>query len=64
LIEQDKKLETQVYNLNGKIRQINETNQTHSPNFSTDLVKNSKTVKGKKKENIPKAKNKQFLVIR
>ena len=24
-IEQDKKLETQVYNLNGKIRQINET---------------------------------------
>ena len=64
LIEQDKKLETQVYNLNGKIRQINETNQTHSPNFSTDLVKNSKTVKGKKKEKIPKAKNKQFLVIR
>ena len=63
-IEQDKKLETQVYNLNGKIRQINETNQIHSPTFSTDLVKNSKTAKGKKKEKIPKAKNKQLLVIR
>ena len=55
-IEQDKKLETQVYNLNGKIRQINETNQTHSPNFSTDLVKNSKTAKGKKKEKFQKWK--------
>ena len=62
-IEQDKKLETQVYSLSGKIRQINETNQTHSPNFSTDLVKNSKT-EMQEKEKIPKAKNKQLLVIR
>ena len=60
LIEQDKKLETQVYNLSGKIRQINETNQTHSPNFSTDLVKNSKTVKGKKKEKFLKRKTNSF----
>jgi len=60
LLEQDKKLDTQVYNLNGKIRQINETNQTHSPNFSTDLVKNSKTAKGKKKEKFLKRKKPSF----
>ena len=58
--EQDKKLETQEYNPNGKIRQINDTNQTYSPNFSTDLVKNSKTAKGKKKEKFLKRKTNSF----
>ena len=60
LIEQDKQLDTQVYNLNGKVRQINETNQAHSPNFSIDLVKSSKTAKGKKKEKCIKRKTNSF----
>jgi len=49
-IEQDKTLETQAYNLNGKIRQINENKkQIHSPNFSTDLVKKTQKLRKTRK---------------
>lgn len=44
--DQDLKLEEQVYNLNSKIRTTNVENNTHSPVFSTDLIKTSKTRKG------------------
>jgi hypothetical protein len=40
--------------------EANETNQTHSPTSSTDLVKNSKTAKGKKKEKFLKQKQTTF----
>ena len=38
----DRKLEDQVYYLNGKIRELNTLNHCHSPSFSIDLVHTSK----------------------
>ena len=62
-IEQDKKLEEQVYKLNGKIRELNKKNGTQSPIFSTDLIRTSKTTKNKKKTYIHKKENIHFHVI-
>ncbi|CAC5356064.1 unnamed protein product [Mytilus coruscus] len=46
--EQDKQLETQIYKLNEKIRNLNKDELTYSPLFTTDIIHNSKTIKNKR----------------
>jgi hypothetical protein len=45
--EQDENLSKQIYTLNGKVREINNSLGTHSPDFSSDLRANDKYRCGK-----------------
>jgi len=54
--DQDKQLEDQVYKLNKKIRELNNSEEVHSPIFNLDLIKNAKTIKNKKTRNALKRK--------
>ena len=55
-VEQDENLSTQIYTLNGKVREINNSLGTHSPDFSSDLRANDKYRCGKDR----KLKTKQY----
>jgi hypothetical protein len=46
-VEQDENLSKQIYTLNGKVREINNSLGTHSPDFSSDLRANDKYRYGK-----------------
>jgi len=46
-VEQDENLSKQIYTLNGKVREINNSLGTHSPDFSSDLRANDKYRCGK-----------------
>ena len=42
LVEQDENMSMQIYTLNGKVKEINNSLDTLSPDFSTDLRANDK----------------------
>ena len=41
-VKQDENLSKQIYTLNGKVKEINNSLGTHSPDFSSDLRANDK----------------------